>query len=68
MQIPEIVASSKVVTTHSFEGRSPISSYSPHRGTVNCVSWNHTNKVIASCGADGKMILKVADNPDKSLL
>ncbi len=68
MQISQVVASSKVITIHSFEGVAPIKSYCPHRGIVNCVSWNHTNKVIASCGVDGKMGLMAADNPEKALL
>lgn len=69
MATPQVVASSKTITVHSFDGTiTPLKSYCPHRGIINCVSWNHTNKVIASCGVDGKMALVGADNPEKSLL
>jgi protein NEDD1 len=59
----QIVASSKVITIHSFDSTVPAKTYCPHRGVINCVSWNHNNKVIASCGIDGKMTLMAADNP-----
>ena len=68
MQTPQVVACSKVISLHSFESAAPIKSYCPHRGVINCVSWNHNNKVIASCGIDGKMTLMAADNPQASLL
>lgn len=68
MQTPQVVACSKIISIHSFESPTPLNTYCPHRGMINCVSWNHNNKVVASCGIDGKMALIAADNPLKSLL
>ena len=66
----EVVTCSKIITIHSMESRQPITSYTHHRGIINSININHTStpsimkdKVIASCGQDGKIFLVTADKP-----
>eukprot|EP00049_Salpingoeca_infusionum_P007277 m.118198 g.118198 ORF g.118198 m.118198 type:complete len:257 (+) comp13648_c0_seq1:161-931(+) len=35
----------------------PLATFRPHSGPVNCARWNHTNKVIATCSANGRLVL-----------
>ena len=66
---------SKIIALHNLDSRQPIHSFTHHRGIVNAISVNHTSKtfknqdkVIASCGQDGKIFLVTADKPDSKLL
>jgi len=46
------------------QSRQPTAVFNPHKGIVNSVHINHTNKVIASCGQDGRIVLVNAVKPD----
>ncbi len=66
-----MIACSKVITLHLLQSRQPTAVYNPHKGIVNSVHINHTSmytlildKVIASCGQDGRIVLVNAVKPD----
>jgi len=67
-----LASCSKVVCTHNWDQSQPLQNYSPHRGTINCVVWNHTStkrfyedKALASCSIDGKIVLVSTEKPDQ---
>lgn len=71
----EVISCSKSITIHSLESRQPIANFTHHRGIVNSVSINHNSmgmnypdKVIASCGQDGKIFLVNAEKPENKLI
>jgi hypothetical protein len=47
MQLANLASCSKMVCTHNWDNPTPIQTYSPHRGIINCVVWNHTS--ISMC-------------------
>lgn len=72
---PQIVTCSKIVAFHNLESRQPVATCAHHRGIIHCTSVNHTSiasinrdKVVASCGQDGKIILVPSDKPESKLL
>jgi len=65
-----LASCSKLVCTHNWDQPQPLQSYSPHRGTINCVVWNHTStkccyedKALGSCSVDGKVVLVSTEKP-----
>eukprot|EP01017_Pseudomicrothorax_dubius_P024493 TRINITY_DN2602_c0_g1_i2.p1 TRINITY_DN2602_c0_g1~~TRINITY_DN2602_c0_g1_i2.p1 ORF type:complete len:371 (+),score=30.17 TRINITY_DN2602_c0_g1_i2:159-1271(+) len=58
----------KVVLTHGLEDPMPVMTLSPHKGAINGVTWNHNNQVIASAGADGRIVLSHAGKGNQLLL
>lgn len=38
----------------------PSSSFRPHNGAINAMAWNHTGKVLATAGDDGKIMLSLS--------
>jgi hypothetical protein len=64
-----------VITLHNLQSREPINIYNPHKGIVNAIHINHTSnifiyyldKVIASCGQDGRIVLVNALKPDNQV-
>ena len=72
--IPNLASCSKVVCTHFWDQPQPMQTYSPHRGVINCVVWNHTSikfnhedKALATCGIDGKIVIVSTERPDQSV-
>ena len=40
-----LASCSKVVLTHSLDVLDPSENFTPHKGNVNCVVWNHNSNI-----------------------
>lgn len=41
--VANVASCSKVICIHNWDIPTPHQSYSPHKGVVNCVVWNHSS-------------------------
>ena len=57
-----LASCSKVVLVHSMDSPDPKLTLRPHAGRVNSVTWNQNNKVLATGGDDGELILEHAES------
>ena len=56
-----LASCSKTVLVHSIETPEPKLTLRVHQGRVNSVTWNQNNKVLATGGDDGLLVLEHAD-------
>ena len=52
---------SKTVLVHTLDAVDPKLSLRVHKGRVNTVTWNQNNKVLATGGDDGQLVLEHAE-------
>ncbi|CAG9314962.1 unnamed protein product [Blepharisma stoltei] len=60
-----IASCSTVILTHDFDSSNLLLRIQNHSGKINCVTWNHNNRILASSGDDSSIFLSLAETGER---